>query len=191
MAIAKLNELGLVENGSCQYISEKMDGGLVYNTKINAVIYDDDITTDEVQNRLITGKYAYMLTDVYGCQYLIGIDSAPYPEIVFNNLNDFVGYINGATNGASNGASNGAEFILEQFVHSKVKDMLIATDSWISREKLFETIGLSNQSKNRSRYLDPLIEFEWIDMKYPNSPTHPEQQYQISEKGKKVLSLVN
>jgi hypothetical protein len=88
MAIAKLNELGLVENGSCQYISEKMDGGLVYNTKINAVIYDDDITTPEVQNRLITGKYAYMLTDVYGCQYLIGIDSAPYPEIVFNNLND-------------------------------------------------------------------------------------------------------
>jgi ATP-dependent DNA helicase RecG len=108
-------------------------------------------------------------------------------QLLFNDLNDFVGYINGA----SNGASNGAEFILEQFVHSKVKDMLIATDSWISREKLFETIGLSNQSKNRSRYLDPLIEFGWIDMKYHNSPTHPEQQYQISEKGKKVLSLVN
>ena len=108
-------------------------------------------------------------------------------QLLFRNLSDFIGYINGA----SNGASNGAEFILEQFVHSKVKDMLIATDSWISREKLFETIGLSNQSTNRERYLDPLLDFGWIEMEFPENRTHPKQRYQISEKGKKVLSLVN
>jgi ATP-dependent DNA helicase RecG len=112
-------------------------------------------------------------------------------QLFFNDFNDFIGYINGASNGATNGATNGADLILEQYVHGKVKEMLIATESWTSREKLFESIGLSNQSFNREKYLDPLLGFGWIEKAFPENITNSKQRYKISESGKRVLSLIN
>jgi ATP-dependent DNA helicase RecG len=99
-------------------------------------------------------------------------------------------YSNGARNGASNGAGNGAEEILNQVIYGRVKDVLEVVESWISREDLFEKIGLSKQSKNRVKYLYPLLDFGWIEMKYPAKRTYPEQQYKISESGKRLLSLI-
>jgi len=51
-------------------------------------------------------------------------------SLLFKDIEDLVAYTNGAT--------NGAESILEHSIHPKVKELLIAVDSWISREGLFE-----------------------------------------------------
>lgn len=69
--------------------------------------------------------------------------------------------------------------------------MLIAADSWISREELFERICLTNQSFNRKKFLDPLLGTGWIEMKYPDNRTHSEQRYKISESGKRLLEIIN
>jgi len=107
--------------------------------------------------------------------------------LFFNNLEDIISY----TNQATNGATNGAESILEFSLYAKVKEILMAVEAWIGREELFKKVGLTNQYKNRKKYLDPLLDFGWIEMKYPDNTTHPEQRYKISESGKRLLSLFN
>jgi ATP-dependent DNA helicase RecG len=49
---------------------------------------------------------------------------------------------------------------------------------------------LSNQSKNRAKYLDPLIEVGWVAMEFPQERTHPNQTYQITNPGKRILTLL-
>jgi ATP-dependent DNA helicase RecG len=103
--------------------------------------------------------------------------------LLFKDIDDLIAFTNGAT--------NGADILLAEALHTKVKEMLIATDSWISREGLFERIGLTNQSFNRKKFLDPLLDTGWIEMKYPDNVTHPEQRYKISESGKRLLEIIN
>ena len=112
-------------------------------------------------------------------------------ELHFNSLEDIIAFSNQASNQASNQVSNQANEILEQHIHGKVKDILLFIDSWRSKEDILDNIGLSNQSKNRVKYLDPLLNLGWMEMKYPESKTHPDQQYKISESGKRLLELIN
>lgn len=109
----------------------------------------------------------------------------------FSSLDDILMFANGVSNGASNGVSNGAKDIITVQVHSRVRGILAATATWISREEIFEKIGLSNQSKNRVKYIDPLLDLAWIEMKYPENKTNPAQRYKITEAGKRVLMLIN
>ena len=69
--------------------------------------------------------------------------------------------------------------------------MLELLSTRLKREQLFEKIGLSNQTKNRSKYLDPLIKIGWIEKEFPDEKTNPNQTYQTSELGKKILSLIS
>lgn len=115
--------------------------------------------------------------------------------LVFNTLDEIIEFANtignGASNGASNGAGNGAGGIISEQVHSKVKEILTITSNWISREDIFNQIGLTNQSKNRLKYIDPLLNLTWIEMRYPNNKTNPNQQFRITEAGKRILNLIS
>jgi ATP-dependent DNA helicase RecG len=129
-------------------------------------------------------------------------------DLLFRDIDDLIDYTNGATNrattlahiamriilnanGATNRVTNEADTIIAEALHTKVKEMLIAADSWISGEELFKRIGLTNQSFNRKKFLDPILDIGWIGMKYPNNRTHPEQRYKISESGKRLLAIIN
>lgn len=52
-------------------------------------------------------------------------------------------------------------------------------------------MDLSNQTKNRVKYIDPLIDSGWVAMEFPNEKTNPNQTYQITESGKRILNLIN
>jgi len=69
--------------------------------------------------------------------------------------------------------------------------MLELLSKRLKREQLFEKMRISNQTKNRSKYLDPLIKIEWIEKEFPDNKTNPNQTYQASESGKKILSLIS
>ena len=69
--------------------------------------------------------------------------------------------------------------------------MLNAANSWISGDELFENLGLTNQFFNRKKYLNPLLNFGWIEMKYPDKKSNSNQRYKNSETGKRLLSLIN
>jgi ATP-dependent DNA helicase RecG len=112
-------------------------------------------------------------------------------HLIFNDLDSIIAFCNGVSDGASDGASDGVRAILEEQVHNKVETMLDSAISWIKRDELFSTIGLSNHSTNRKKYLDPLIEIGWITMEYPDKPTNPNQRYKTTPSGKKLKELIN
>jgi ATP-dependent DNA helicase RecG len=112
-------------------------------------------------------------------------------DLLFRDIDDLIDYTNGATNRVTNRVTNEADTIIAEALHTKVKEMLITADSWISGEELFKRIGLTNQSFNRKKFLDPILDIGWIGMKYPNNRTHPEQRYKISESGKRLLAIIN
>lgn len=90
----------------------------------------------------------------------------------------------------SDGASDQVRAVLERELHDKVEGLLTYAANWVKREDLFASVGLSNHSTNRKKYLDPLIDIGWIEMEYPDRPTHPSQRYRITVSGKKVRSLM-
>ena len=53
-----------------------------------------------------------------------------------------------------------------------------------------ENIGLSNQSKNRVKYLDKLIDLGWIAKEFPDEVNNPTQRYYTTESGKRILALI-
>jgi len=108
----------------------------------------------------------------------------------FNTLDEIVDYGNGVGNGANNGAGLPAIGIINRQVHERVLEMLEMMTVKIKRDDLFKKMELSNQSKNRSRYLDPLIRLGWIVKSFPEKPNNPNQTYFITQSGEKVLSLI-
>lgn len=55
--------------------------------------------------------------------------------------------------------------------------MHAVVNDWIKHADLFAHVRLSNQSNNREKFLDPLIELGWIHMEFPEKRTNPKQQY--------------
>ena len=109
----------------------------------------------------------------------------------FNNIEEIIAFSNGASNGAGNGAGNQVVEIINREIHDRVKEMLELLSTSLKREQLFEKMELSNQTKNRLKYLDPLIKIGWIEKEFPDEITNPNQTYQTSESGKKILSLIS
>lgn len=48
-------------------------------------------------------------------------------------------------------------------------------------------MGMSNASKFKKNYLDPLLEMGIIEMTHPDSPKNPMQRYRLTEKGRELL----
>ena len=110
--------------------------------------------------------------------------------LLFNDLDDLITYSNGASNQASNQAGDTADDIVLSEIHDKVIPLLDIAQDWIKRSELIEAIGLSNQTKNKKKYLDPLLKIGWIVMEYPDTETHSNQRYRTSTSGKKILKII-
>ncbi|MEM8998896.1 MAG: ATP-binding protein [Bacteroidota bacterium] len=108
-------------------------------------------------------------------------------NLVFNDLKDIIAY----SNGASNQASNQAKEIVTKDIHGRVAEILTILTTTIKRVDLFELMKLSNQSKNRAKFLDPLIHLGWVAMEFPEEPTHPNQMYSTTDSGMRILELIS
>lgn len=117
---------------------------------------------------------------------------------VLNTLEGIVAFSNGVNNGADNGVndqvSDGVRDrvvqILDERVHTRVVAILKELVEWTKRSDLFSEMGLTNQSANRKKYLDPLFDLGWIQMEFPDNPTHPNQRYKITAAGVRILELI-
>ena len=118
------------------------------------------------------------------------------PDPIFDTDQDFTCFLTTLPahlkvgNGESNGESNQVIEIIKTEIHDRVVEMLEILSTWMKRELLFEKLGLSNQTKNRSKYLDPLIKIGWVEKQYPEI-NNRNQVYQIITSGKRILSLIN
>ncbi|MCL2073968.1 MAG: hypothetical protein FWH18_08610 [Marinilabiliaceae bacterium] len=75
-------------------------------------------------------------------------------------------------------------------IHNKVEEVLSLTANWIKRDELFSAIKVTNQTKHRKKYLDPLLKIGWIKKEFPDKKTHPNQRYKITTIGKKILKII-
>jgi len=57
--------------------------------------------------------------------------------------------------------------------------------------EILEKINLSNQAKNRKRYLDPLVKLGWIKLTIPEKPTHKDQKYKRTIQGEILYNLIS
>lgn len=110
--------------------------------------------------------------------------------LFFKHLEEIIAFGNGASNGAGNGAGNQALDIISTAIHDRVVEMLTMLQKPVKRSEMFEKMGLSNQTKNREKYLDPLIDMGWIAKGHPEETTHPTQTYRTTEAGKRILNLI-
>lgn len=106
---------------------------------------------------------------------------------IFKSLEDLVAFTNQATNQAANQALE----LLDVYVHDRVEEMLASLGEYIRRADLFEHMGLSNQSYNWEKYLDPLIASGWVQMEYPEKKTSPNQRYKMTASGERLLQLIS
>jgi len=112
-------------------------------------------------------------------------------NLEFNTLNDIIAFCAQASAQASVLALEQVVSIIEQSTHDKVKEVLAFIINWKSKEMILEEIGLSSHHKNKVKYIDSLVEQGWIELKYPDIKTHPEQRYKLTESGKRLLELIN
>lgn len=111
--------------------------------------------------------------------------------LIFNSLEELLAFGNGAANGAADGAGRPAIAVIGDTLHDRVPEMLSLLLNNLSRSDLFDAMDLSNQSRNRAKFLDPLLAAGWVAMAFPNEPTHPGQTYYTTEPGKRILNLIN
>ncbi|OQA08082.1 MAG: hypothetical protein BWY67_01579 [Bacteroidetes bacterium ADurb.Bin397] len=111
--------------------------------------------------------------------------------LIFNSIDDVVVFTNQVNAQVSDRASDRVNDIIENSIHTKVNDILSFVETWKSREEILLHIGLTKRSKHKIKYIDPLLDIGWIEMKYPDNTTHPEQRYKITESGKRLLVLIN
>lgn len=109
---------------------------------------------------------------------------------VFSTLADIITFTNQASNQASNQVSDQVKEILNNEVNERVEEVLNVLVKWTKRKELFDHLGLSNQTTNRKKYLDPLLDLGWVTMKFPEEKTNPNQQYKLTDPGQKLLKLI-
>lgn len=114
---------------------------------------------------------------------------------IFNNLDEIISFCNQASNQVSNQASNQASDqarqLVKELVHERVVEMLLILNEWQNKADLFNQLNISNQTKNRKKYLDPLIEYGWATMEFPENKTSPNQRYRITNTGAQLLNLIH
>lgn len=110
--------------------------------------------------------------------------------VIFNTVKDIIAFCEGDSDQVSDGVSNQANNIIRATVHNSVPDILRFLHTPKKRSELFDMLGITNHTTNRKKYLDPLIKYRWIEMKYPNKKTSPNQVYTTTASGNRLLELL-
>ncbi|MDR2385088.1 MAG: putative DNA binding domain-containing protein [Tannerella sp.] len=179
-----LKELDLTEGRGTGFpkMSKKMEN----NGSPQPIIETDELGVYFMVTLPINQKYVDAINDNDG-----DIVSNAVNNLVFSSLEDIIAFGNGVSNTVSNGVSNTVKEIIREELHDKVKDILEILLVPTKRSDLFKCIALSNQSKNRTKYLDTLINIGWIAKEFPGEVNNPAQRYVTTESGKRILSLIN
>lgn len=85
-AIGQFTRLNMTEPAQCEITPTQTPNGLTYTTKVTGIIYDEQ--NEGVQDKLQVMFHDYRITDVYKQKYLIGIKEKPFPQIIFNPINE-------------------------------------------------------------------------------------------------------
>ena len=117
-------------------------------------------------------------------------DSDQDKRLTITTLEDVVEFCKIESDRVSDQARDQVSAIVGGTVHNRVSDILKLFLTAKKRTELFEMLGMSNHSTNRKKYLDPLLDNDWIEMLYPERKTSPKQMYLTTVRGKRLLRLL-
>lgn len=68
---------------------------------------------------------------------------------------------------------------------SQVEELIISINKdYLSIGDIMNLFGLKNRTRFRKEYITPALAEGALEMKYPNTPRHPRQQYRMTEQAK-------
>jgi ATP-dependent DNA helicase RecG len=137
----------------------------------------------------------------------------------FKTLDDIITFSNGVGNTVSNGVNakgsdqgtkqvtkevtkeidfqlndkqkNDIRKILNTNISAFAENILnFLQDAPLSRREILEMLKLSNQTKNKERHIDPLMNCGWVSYTIPDNPKDMNQRYQLTDAGRKLLRLL-
>ncbi|WP_026713744.1 Fic family protein [Flavobacterium daejeonense] len=106
------------------------------------------------------------------------------------NKNKALEILSNWNNHASDQASDQAVQIIESNLNDKIISILSILNQPKKRAEILENLGLTNHSRNRERYLDPLVNLGWVEMTIPEKPTHQDQKYKLTIQGEILYNLI-
>jgi len=86
------------------------------------------------------------------------------------------------------GQATGQATVQAEEVTEAVKRVILVLDGDLKRAEIQEVLGLRHRDNFVANYLNPSLEADYIEMTIPEIPTHQEQRYRLTAKGK-VLKI--
>ncbi len=112
-------------------------------------------------------------------------------KLIFKDIKSLNAFLNSKSNQAGDQAGDQARNIIKKALQEETIKIMNGLVHEKTRTEIFDSIGLSNQTKNRKKYLDPLIEYGWVEMLYPEKATSPKQKYRLTPLGINLVKLLN
>ncbi|MCF6342250.1 MAG: hypothetical protein L3J31_05530 [Bacteroidales bacterium] len=75
-------------------------------------------------------------------------------------------------------------------VTGEVKKVLMVIKGEMKRSEIQKLLQLKHNDYFRTQYILPALESGVIEMKYPDSPNHPNQKYKLTKKGFAIKSVL-
>ena len=82
--------------------------------------------------------------------------------------------------------ATGQATVQAEEVTEAVKRVLLVLDGDLKRAEIQEILGLRHRDNFVANYLNPSLEADYIEMTIPEIPTHQEQRYRLTSKGKAI-----
>jgi len=72
-------------------------------------------------------------------------------------------------------------------VTPQVMELLKILDREMNRAEIQEILKLSDRENFRRNYIQPALKLEFIELVYPDNPSHPKQKYRLTKKAMELL----
>lgn len=111
--------------------------------------------------------------------------------LIINSLEDIITFCNQESVEVSVEVSDQVIQILNDQIGNHVDDILsIVAIKPFSSTDILEKLGLIKHTKNKKKYINPLLEKGWIEYTNPENPKDRNQKYRITKSGVRLLKLL-
>ena len=93
---------------------------------------------------------------------------------------------------ASDQASDQIKYLILEKIGDKAESILFYLFEMPRKSKEIQEnlLGLSSHTYNKQRYIDPLLNQEWIELTIKENPRDMNQKYQLTEKGRLLVKIL-
>ncbi len=71
-----------------------------------------------------------------------------------------------------------------------VEILAVLIEGEFSRKEILGSVGLSNQTKNKQKYIVPLTGFGFIEFTIPENPNDRNQKYKLTVSGRRFINML-